>query len=141
VAKYLVVDDDPSAVRALTRLLEGDGHAVSPFTEGIHAVDALAREPFDAVITDFDMPHVGGAEVVRAARQLAPGACVVVSTGNPEGRRLVEAGACMVHDKPIDYDAIVVAVGACRARGGPGDGGTCHMKTAGEQDPVPLRRR
>ncbi len=40
---FLVVDDDPSTVKGMTQLLVGDGHDVSPFTDGAHAVDALSR--------------------------------------------------------------------------------------------------
>ena len=65
--RFLVVDDDPSAVTGMTQLLTGDGHEVAPFTGGADAVDALSREPFDAIVTDLEMPHVDGHAVVRAA--------------------------------------------------------------------------
>jgi len=133
MARFLVVDDDPASVEGMTRLLHLDGHEVSPFTEGARAIDALAREPFDAIVTDLEMPKVDGTEVVRAARQHAPGACLIVTTAKASAQHLYDAGACMLHEKPVEYDTLVDAVRECRARGG-SDGGACHA-------PVSLRRR
>jgi CheY-like chemotaxis protein len=138
--RFLVVDDDPPSVDAMTQLLRLDGHEVSPFTDGGCAADALALHPFDAIITDLDMPKVDGTEVMRAARRYAPAACLVVVTANARTEHLYDAGACMVHDKPVDYDAVVGAVGECRVRGGPG-AGMCHVKTHRAQAPAAPRRR
>src|SRR4051812_2174401 len=111
MARFLVVDDDLSTVHAMTRLLRDDGHEVSSFTQGAHAVDALSREPFDAIITDHEMPHVGGEDVVRAARRHTPGACLFVVSASPDADLLHDAGACTVHAKPLDYEVVVNAIG------------------------------
>gem|GEM_PF-3864736 len=52
---------------------------------------------------------------------------------------LVKAGACIVAEKPLEYEEATRAVGECRARGGPG---RCHMRSRprGHQL-VPLRRK
>jgi DNA-binding response OmpR family regulator len=130
VLRFLVVDDDDSTVKGLTQLLIGDGHAVSPFTAGAQAIDALARESFDAVITGLEMPGVDGYAVARMARGSQPEACVVVVTAKAEeaANALAEAGACIVADKPLDYDELTRAVAACRAHGGPGAHGRCNIR-------------
>jgi DNA-binding NtrC family response regulator len=122
MARFLVVDDDASALKALALLLAEDGHEVSSFTAGSDAVDALARAPFDAVVTDLEMPQVDGHAVVRAARERHPEACVVVMTARVEEaeKALAEGGACIVVDKPLDYDALARAVAECRLHGSPG---------------------
>lgn len=140
--RFLVVDDDPSTVSGLSNLLKGDGHHVSPFTSGADAIVALSRDPFDAVITDLEMPHTDGHAVVRTTRERLPHACVVVATARApqKHRELADAGACMVSDKPIDYEAITRAVAECRGRGGPGAHGQCHLRS--EASPLlPLSRR
>lgn len=132
MARFLVVDDDHITVRGMTRLLTDDGHDVSPFTTGADAVAALARESFDAVLTDLEMPHVDGHAVVRVTRKHSPHACVVVVTGCAEeqAQQLVEAGACIIVDKPLDLDGVAKAITECRARAGPGAHGRCHAQTA-----------
>jgi CheY-like chemotaxis protein len=128
--RFLVVDDDPPTVHAMTQLLAGDGHEVTPCTAGAEAVDALARSPFDVVMTDLEMPRVDGHAVIRATREQQPGACLVVTTsrGVEREHELAHAGACMVADKPIDYDAATGAVLACRAGGGRAGHGACPLR-------------
>lgn len=144
MASFLVVDDDPSTVSGLQRLLTGDGHDVSPFTSGADAVGALSSRHFDAVVTDLEMPHVDGHEVVKATRKHQPHACVVVSSTlrDDKCQDLVDAGACIIADKPFAYEEIMKAVTECRARGGPGAHGRCHKRSAPEEHRlVPLRRK
>jgi CheY-like chemotaxis protein len=144
VLRFLVVDNDPATVSAMSQLFRGDGHEVEPFTAGAEAVKALGRGSFDVVVTDLEMPRVDGQMVVRAAREHVPDACVVVVTGRAAENcdDLVNAGACIVADKPFDYNVISRAVCDCRARGGPGAHGRCHMRSRpkGEQL-VTLRRK
>lgn len=144
MARFLVVDDDHVTVTGMEKLLVEDGHEVAAFTSGRDAVTALAQQPFDAVVTDLEMPHVDGHEVVRATREHHPASCLVVATANavPETRaRLVSAGACAIADKPIDYDALTRSIAECRARRGPGLSGDCHLTSAPDVTLVPLRRK
>jgi CheY-like chemotaxis protein len=130
MARYLIVDDDHATVLGMTRLLESDGHEVTPFTRGADAVDALASGAFDAVVTDLEMPHVDGHAVARATRALHPDACLVVASakGEEDQEALAHAGVCIVADKPVDYEAITEAIRACPHRGGTGRHGRCHMR-------------
>lgn len=144
VASFLVVDDDPSTVSGLERLLTFDGHDVTPVTSGADAVTALTNQSFDAVVTDLEMPHVDGHEVVKATRKHQPHACVVVAStlADEKCRDLVDAGACIIADKPFEYEEITKAVTECRARGGPGAHGKCHMRSRPEGHRlVSLRRK
>lgn len=107
-------------------------------------MEALSSRRFDAVVTDLEMPRVDGHEVLKAARKHQPHACVVVVSTLTEQRYrdLVDAGACIVADKPFEYDEITKAVTECRARGGPGAHGKCHMRSRPEEHSlVPLRRK
>jgi CheY-like chemotaxis protein len=143
MARFLVVDDEPGNVDGLSRLLSADGHEVDSFTEGADAIEALSCGSYDAVMTDLEMPDVDGHTVVRVTRERNPHACVVVVTGKAaeHHERLVEAGACIVTDKPLDYEAVMQAIGECRSRGGPGLHRKCHVKSKGHGPLLPLRRR
>jgi len=144
MARFLVVDNDPITVHGMTRLLTEDGHDVAPFTAGADAVDALSRESFDVVLTDLEMPHVDGHAVVRVTREHSPHACLVVVTAEAEekGSELADAGACIIVDKPIDFEGVTKVISDCRAHGGPGAHGRCHRRSAGCEPPLTkLRRR
>jgi DNA-binding NtrC family response regulator len=124
--KFLIVDHAANTVSALRSLLQDDGHDVQAFTSGDDAVNALAREAFDAVLTELDMPNVSGKAVVQAARQYQPRACIFCSTVRPFCA--TPEGACRVFGKPVDYEKFARAVEACRARNGLGCDGQCYLR-------------
>jgi FixJ family two-component response regulator len=51
-----VVDDDPSATKGLTRLLQTAGHAVRNFASAVEFLDALGPEPSGCLVLDAGMP-------------------------------------------------------------------------------------
>jgi CheY-like chemotaxis protein len=143
MARFLVVDDDPLTVKAMTQLLRSDGHEVASAMSGAGALEALKEQKFDAVVTDLEMPQVDGRAIVRATRECLPAACLIVvsARADEQGRRLLDAGACIVADKPIDYDGLTQAVAECRARRGECGDGECHLKArVVERATVPRRR-
>lgn len=143
VPRFLVVDDDTASVKGLSQLLIFDGHDVASFSRGADAIETLAREGFDVVVADLEMPRVDGHAVVQAARAHQPGACIVVATvrAHEAYDPLVCAGVCIVAEKPLEYAEMMKHVVECRARGGPGLHGRCDMRSRqyGHQL-VPLRR-
>ncbi|HXX66859.1 MAG TPA: response regulator [Polyangiaceae bacterium] len=130
MARFLVVDDDPAAVRALKRLLDLDGHDVSAFTSGAEAIGELSRASFDVVVTDLEMPDTDGRAVMRIVRGCVPRICLVVATARAVDKydELAEAGACIVADKPLDYDEVTRMVAECRRRASPD--GECPIRGA-----------
>jgi CheY-like chemotaxis protein len=142
--RFLIVDDDPDVVEATSVLLVAYGHEVASFGSGPEAIDALARERFDVVVTDLEMSHVSGQVVAREARQHQPHACIVVSTGRTDvnDEYLLAAGACVVALKPFDRTKFMKDIEDCRAGGGPGQPGGCPLRSQPKgHDLVPLRRR
>jgi CheY-like chemotaxis protein len=127
--RFLVVDNDAANALALDLILRADGNDVVRYTTGAEAVEALKSQPFDAVITDLQMPHPNGYAVVEAARSHSPDTCVVVTTAKALEKydELAQSGACIISDKPVDVDAITLAVGACRKMGGPAPEG-CPLR-------------
>jgi DNA-binding response OmpR family regulator len=109
--RVLVVDDDPAAAEGLRLLLGTDGYDASAEHDPERALARLASEPFDAVVTDLEMPHVHGVEVVRAARAARPGAPVFVIsafTDSQAGADAMAAGADGLFGKPLDYDELAL---------------------------------
>jgi DNA-binding NtrC family response regulator len=131
MARFLVVDDDHATVRALTKLLARDGHQVSPSYSGAEAIDALSRDPFDVVVTDLEMPQLDGLAVMRAARDRAPHACLVVATARAldKAQVLADASACVIVDKPFDYENLAKVLTACLSQGGRAETGGCPMRS------------
>jgi len=56
----LVIDDEPSVVRALTSLLRRDGYRVGTASNGRHALTQLQERPYDVIVCDLHMPELDG---------------------------------------------------------------------------------
>ena len=59
-ATILVIDDEPSVVRALAGLLRRDGYLVGTASNGRHALAQLQAQPYDVIVCDLRMPELDG---------------------------------------------------------------------------------
>jgi CheY-like chemotaxis protein len=80
----LVIDDEPSIVHALTRLLQRDGYVVETAGNGRHALAALQAQHYDVILCDLRMPELDGRAFYAHLRQRAPALCqrVIFLTGD-----------------------------------------------------------
>ena len=111
--RVLVVDDDPSIRTIMTRFLLTRGHHVVHAGDGRQALETLAKETFDLVITDLGMPDVSGRRVVQVARELQPGIPIILSTGWGDSitpAQLKELGANALLSKPFSISDLSVAL-------------------------------
>ena len=105
--RVLVVDDEAIVRRTLSRILTSQGALVVEANGGAEAIAALARDPFDVVITDIRMPDIDGIEVLRAVREKDLDASVVLITGAPEADSAITAlrlGAFDYVSKPVETE-------------------------------------
>jgi DNA-binding NtrC family response regulator len=116
----LVVDDNRSVLDALVLLLEREGYRVTGCGDGQTAIERIAAERFDLVLTDLRMEPVDGMQVVRAARSASPPMETMVFTAYGSVEAAVEAmrlGALDFLTKPVTADQLLhrvqkVAAGA-----------------------------
>ncbi len=108
-AKILVVDDEPSNVRLLERMLEHFGGLQwRCTTDPREAISIFAEFQPDLVLTDLHMPHMDGYQVMEQLKQVIPEDVflpIVVLTADvtPETRRkALSAGASDFITKPLD---------------------------------------
>ena len=81
--KVLVIDDDKSARLLLERVLTRAGHLVTLVDNGELGLELLAKEPYDVIITDKNLPGIDGLEVLRLARIQRPLLQAIIITGFP----------------------------------------------------------
>lgn len=110
--RVLVVDDEPANLSTFRRVFRNH-YEVSTAESGPIALGMIADHDFDVVLTDFGMPEMDGAQLVRAAKQLPPVAFVMVTgyMDKPEVHELQVAGDlfCVV-GKPWERKTILDAV-------------------------------
>jgi len=66
--RILLAEDNPVIADVLRFNLEHVGFAVTIAADGREAIELIGKEQFDAIITDYQMPHVSGEEFCRHAR-------------------------------------------------------------------------
>jgi len=109
----LIVDDERSNLESLERIFAREGWRTAAATSGEEALEALRRERPSVVVTDLMMPGMGGAELLRAVKAIAPETEVVLVTAYGTVEAAVSAmkeGAYDFITKPVRRHAIVKSV-------------------------------
>lgn len=66
--KLLFAEDDDLLRNSLTFYLKNNGYAVTSVSNGMEVKEQLKTDTFDLVITDLNMPFLGGMEVISFVR-------------------------------------------------------------------------
>lgn len=109
----LVVDDEKSVRRVFQKLLEQAGYACTTASDGKEAIKFLAKNNVDVVITDINMPHMDGVQLLRIVKERHD-AHVIVMTGVDAGHtygEVVGAGAIDFFKKSSTARELMVRVG------------------------------
>ncbi|MBI5663748.1 MAG: sigma-54-dependent Fis family transcriptional regulator, partial [Nitrospirae bacterium] len=113
MGNILVVDDEKSMREILEIFLKSEGYGVSVAENGEKAIEAVKKDIFDLIITDMKMPKVGGLELLKNVKQIAPDTVVVIITAFGTTDSAVEAmklGAYDYIQKPFQLDNIRLVV-------------------------------
>jgi two-component system, OmpR family, KDP operon response regulator KdpE len=103
VAKVLVIDDDPSLLRALRLGLQAGGHDVTTATTGEHGISQAALTGPDVVVLDMGLPDMDGIAVCRTIRGWSDMPIIILSATGAENRKVaaLDAGANDYVTKPF----------------------------------------
>jgi two-component system response regulator HydG len=115
--RVLVVDDEPTLLRALEALLKKKGYDVVGLDSPIAATQKLAVEDFDVALLDIKMPQLSGLELLNAVKHRRPEIEVIMMTGHATvetALQAVKSGAYDYLTKPFD-DVEVVARSVAKA--------------------------
>src|SRR5580700_7395672 len=82
MTRVLVVEDSRTQAAQMRLLLEDSAYDVELAADGVQALAALRRAAPDLVLTDLEMPHLNGLELVEAVRRDFAHIPVVLMTAN-----------------------------------------------------------
>lgn len=83
-----VVDDDPSVLRSLARLLQVNGFSVTTYTSPHSLLQELGTERPYCIVTDLAMPELSGLELQEAISAFASECPIVFISGRGDIRTL-----------------------------------------------------
>lgn len=64
----LLAEDDLILRKSLAYFLSDNGYIVTQVENGVDAVDEIKSNSFDLIITDLNMPYIGGMEIINIVR-------------------------------------------------------------------------
>lgn len=117
--RTLILDDEMPVVNMLSRICEQEGHVVRPFTRPPDALQCLAHEPIDMLITDMCMPEADGITVTQEAWRLRPDLYVLIITGHAgmfPVENLLTGGHADIMFKPFRLNEFRVRLELARRR-------------------------
>jgi response regulator RpfG family c-di-GMP phosphodiesterase len=112
-AKILVVDDENYIRQLLALGMSKFGHTVLTAEDGVKALEWLARNEVDIVITDIDMPNINGIELILEIIKRGYPCSIIVMTGlwmDFKYAEMIKLGAVDFAQKPISIEEIQIRI-------------------------------
>jgi two-component system KDP operon response regulator KdpE len=121
VTRVLVVDDEPSILRALRINLSAREYEVSTAVDGTTGLAAVARDRPDVIILDLGLPDMDGTEVIHGVRGWTSIPIIVLSAWGQESQKVaaLDAGADDYVTKPFGMDELLARLRAAVRRAAP----------------------
>ncbi len=116
--RVLLVDDHDGVRATTAALIEELGHEVAALSSGADMLASLADGggACDLLVTDYAMPQMSGAELIRRAREQRPSLAALIITGYAEGDALANRPADVgVLTKPFSIGQLRRALTAAAA--------------------------
>jgi DNA-binding response OmpR family regulator len=116
MAKILVLDDEDDLREVITEELNDVGHTPVDFAGGQAALDYLANEPIDLILSDITMPKMTGYQFFRAVKEQFPQHAdtpfIFMTALSDRSNELkgLRLGADDYITKPIDFDLMLLRV-------------------------------
>jgi two-component system response regulator FixJ len=112
-ATVLVVDDDPSVLRSLRRLISASGFEVKTFDGPSELLASETPRSNACMVVDIDMPEMNGIEMCEVLKSAGRGLPVILITGRTDTRTrslATQSDAVAVLFKPFDEEPLLEAI-------------------------------
>ena len=122
MTRVLVIDDEPSILRALRINLTARDYEVTTASDGASGLAAAARDRPDVLILDMGLPDMDGTDVIHGVRGWSKTPIIVLSVWGAESQKVaaLDAGADDYVTKPFGMDELLARLRAAVRRAAPG---------------------
>lgn len=108
--RILIIDDNPSILRTLTRLLSKAGYDLYTAQTGKEASEKLSNKKFDVALIDVGLGETLGTDLLPLMSEIAPGMLKIVFTGTPMSEGTldeVKRGSDVFLLKPVKPETLI----------------------------------
>ncbi len=119
-AKVLVIDDDLSMLELAEFHLQAQGYEAARAETGEEGLKLVEGCHFDVILTDLQLPDLGGIDVVKRLKEISPESEIIMISGHGSVAKAVEAtkaGAFYFVEKPVEFEELMVLIGKAVERG------------------------
>ena len=101
--RVLIVEDDPDVLGLLVEIFELKGFSVKTAPNGVRGLELLTSLEIDLLVTDYDMPIMGGLRLILDCRENGLSLPIVMITGRVDidDQEILIAGANALLEKPF----------------------------------------
>lgn len=113
LARLLIADDEPLFLKTTAQLLRKAGYECVCAADGLVALELLAQQSFDLILSDLNMPGNLKLELLRDGRRQWPDIPLIIITGAPSLPTAIESVRLGIADyllKPVKYDDLLSSV-------------------------------
>lgn len=114
--KILIVDDSKAMRMIIGRTLKQtdlSGYTTTEATNGVEALEKIAQDPPDLVLSDWNMPEMKGIDLLKNVREAGNNVLFgfITSESSAETKQLaLDSGAAFVVTKPFTADSMQAAI-------------------------------
>jgi DNA-binding NtrC family response regulator len=112
-ATILIVDDNGAMLKALEGLVQRSGNTPACASDGMEALEIFEKGGIDLVVSDKDMPVMGGLALLRELKRRDPRVKFIAVSGdlsNDDSIAFFDAGALGVMKKPYDSRLLMTLI-------------------------------
>jgi DNA-binding NtrC family response regulator len=106
----LIIDDNPSILRTMTRVLSREGYDLYTAATGKEASEKLSTKKFDVALIDVGLGETLGTDLLPLMNKVAPSMLKIVFTGTPMSKGTldeVNRGADVFLLKPVKPEILI----------------------------------
>ncbi len=111
--RVLIIDDDQSMLELAEFHLQARGYETRRAETGEQGLKLVEDSYFAVVLTDLQLPDLGGIEVVKRLKQISPETEIIMISGHGSVSKAVEAtkaGAFYFVEKPVEFEELMVLI-------------------------------
>jgi DNA-binding NtrC family response regulator len=111
--QVLVVDDEPETVEIISGMVEITGHDVVSFTDPYRAIQYFINKPTDLVLSDLNMPHIDGFEMIKQMIKRRRTTQFIIITGEKNSTTVFQArnlNISALFFKPVTFEQLEPAI-------------------------------
>ena len=111
--EILIVDDDKAHLHMLKTVLKGWKYRTVEAEDGSEAISQVQDKPFDCILMDVRMAHVGGIEALEEIKSINPSIPIIIMTAYSSVDPAVQAMKLGAYDyltKPLNFDELLLTL-------------------------------